>query len=399
MKKTCKNTLNSTTLMVNKILITLLYFCLISIVIGAFGKLPLNIPNINIYFIDLTVGGILIVWILNLYKLIKLIKDDKLSSYFLLFVIIGFFSLIFSPLNLSWLEKIISSFYLLRFFSYYIVYITIIYLVKTKTLLPKILILYLGLAGFILAVVSWLQYLLYPDLRNLYYLGWDPHYKRIFGSFFDPNYLGLILVLALIALFSTKSTYFIWFCRIIVFITITFTYSRSSFLSLFIASFVYSVVRRKYFILILISLVFILTIFILPRPKGEGVKLARTFSLISRIENWRQGYNIFLKTPILGVGFNALRYAKKQYGFAAISQDESHSGAGFDNSFIVVLATTGIVGLIAYVLFLAKCFGRVSLFVQISLAAIIAHSFFLNSLFFPWVMVWMWITIGIGKAV
>lgn len=385
--------------MLNKILIILFYLCLISIIIGAFGKLPLNYQNINIYLIDLTAGGMLIVWILNIRKLIKLIKNDKLSRYFLLFVVIGFFSLIFSPLQLSQLEKAVSFFYLLRFFSYYIVYITIIYLIKAKRLLPKNLILYLGLTGLILAVVGWLQYLFYPDLKNLDYLGWDPHYKRIFGSFFDPNYLGLILVLGLIALFFTESTYFIWFCRTIVFITMAFTYSRSSFLSLFIAVLAYSVIRRKYLILILISAVFILTMFILPRPKGEGVKLERTFSLVSRIENWKQGYFIFIKHPILGVGFNTLRYAKKQYGFAATSQDESHSGAGFDNSFIVVLAATGIVGLIAYILFLAKCLERAGLLVQISLAAIIAHSFFLNSLFFPWVMVWMWITAGIGKEV
>ena len=37
----------------------------------------------------------------------------------------------------------------------------------------------------------------YPDLRNLWYLGWDPHYYRVFATLLDPNYVGILLVLTI----------------------------------------------------------------------------------------------------------------------------------------------------------------------------------------------------------
>src|SRR3989344_4058350 len=42
------------------------------------------------------------------------------------------------------------------------------------------------------------QYLISPDMRFLYYSGWDDHYYRLTGLFLDPGYTGLWLVWGLI---------------------------------------------------------------------------------------------------------------------------------------------------------------------------------------------------------
>ena len=107
---------------------------------------------------------------------------------------------------------------------------------------------------------------------------------------------------------------------------------------------------------------------------------------------------IIVDHPILGVGFNAIRYAKTEYNFGQDNLFDNHAGAGFDNSFLFIAATTGLAGLLTFLLFLRQIFRKGNLFVKSSIVAIIVHSFFLNSLFFPWIMVWMWVVIATGPA-
>lgn len=391
MNKTFPNILNKTQLF-------FFYLCLIVFLVGAAVKFPFNTSNINIYLIDIVIGLNGIAWIINWRTLVATIKNDRLGYYYylFLFIIVGFISLMWSPIPLSFSEKIISSLYLLRFAVYFSVYLTTVFCLKNKLVSFKNLILYLGFIGLVLSVIGWLQYFLYPDLRNLYYLGWDPHYKRIFATFFDPNYLGLILTLAMIVFFTIPSNLWVWIARVIVFITLVFTYSRSSFLSLAVVVFYYSMIKKRYLIFLITIVLFILTIFLLPRPGGVGVRLERTFSIVQRLTTWRQGIALFLKHPALGVGFNSIRYAKKHYNLSQQIQ-EDHAGAGFDNGFINIAVTTGIIGFTIYILLLITVFRQSNLLAKTSLIAIITHSFFLNSLLFPWVMWWFWVIIGATK--
>lgn len=382
----------------NKILKYLLYSVLLSTIIGHLFSLPLEISGVNVYLTDLIIGLICLVWLLNQRRLINLIKKDSIVPFFALFVLIAFLSLLFSPIALTFSEKIISFMYLFRFTAYFSIYLTVIHLIKSRELTFNSLINWLGLIGIILAAIGWLQYFLYPDLRNLFYLGWDPHYKRIFGSFFDPNYFGLMMVLTLVALFSQPNKILVWFSRIFIFISLMFTYSRSSYLALLAAALFYSIFKKKYFLITGAFMILILSALILPRPGGVGVKLERIFSIEQRIENWKQGAQIFANNPLLGIGFNTIRFAKKQYGFGGEDLSVSHSGAGFDNSFLFVAVTTGLIGIIFYLLLLKQIFVSGNLLVKTSLVAAIIHSLFLNSLFFPWVMLWMWILIPL-KAV
>jgi O-antigen ligase len=125
----------------------------------------------------------------------------------------------------------------------------------------------------------------------------------------------------------------------------------------------------------------------LPRPDGEGVKLERTASIKGRINNWREGGVMFSRYPLLGVGYNALRYARNQ-------PTGNHAGAGWDNSLLVVATTTGVIGLVVFLKFLREVWQPSNWLVKTSGVAIIIHSLFVNSLFFPWVMLWGWIVVG-----
>lgn len=87
---------------------------------------------------------------------------------------------------------------------------------------------------------------------------------------------------------------------------------------------------------------------------SEGVNLVRTASVNSRLVAYQEATEIFLNQPVIGVGFNMYRYSQHEKGFLkengnAQSWLTNHSGAGVPNSYLFVLATTGLTGFIALV--------------------------------------------------
>jgi O-antigen ligase len=140
-----------------------------------------------------------------------------------------------------------------------------------------------------------------------------------------------------------------------------------------------------------------LTLFLLPRRSGgEGIRLERTRTVQARVGSWRNALIISRDHPLLGVGFNAYRYAQRDYGFLKEQWQESNAGAGADSSFLFVLATTGILGFFTYLWIWMKSLisNYSSVVIFSSIIAIFIHSFFLNSLFYPWVMAWIWILLA-----
>ena len=128
-----------------------------------------------------------------------------------------------------------------------------------------------------------------------------------------------------------------------------------------------------------------LTLVLLPRTFGDGTKLSRETSTWARVENWQKSFQVFTTAPIFGVGYDAYRYATK-------SSLTSHAGAGADSSFLLVLATTGIVGFVFYLNLLRVIWiSNKNYLFRASFAGIIIASFFNNTLFYPFVMEWLWI--------
>lgn len=238
--------------------------------------------------------------------------------------------------------------YLLRFISYTSVYFA--FRIEGVRKYYR----YLLIAAILFLVIGLLQYLLLPDARFLAYLGFDDHYFRLIGSLLDPNFTGLVLVI--FTLLAPK----IFF--IIPLLALTLTFSRASFLALAVSLIYLSVVKRRFKLLSLLLVLGVLIYFV-PKPFGEGVNLSRTFSIVSRFENQKQALAIFFENPILGVGFGPRK---------------------IDNSFVFVLATTGIIGFLVFLGFLKKAWqSTADPLAKAALLAILAHSLFNNSLFYP----------------
>ena len=379
--------------------------------------LSVNFSNIRISALDLSVG-IFIIWAL-LQRKLQVRPVKRYLKIFGLFIFVCLISLIFQLKNLDFLKIIISSLYLWRFVMYSLLAIFISQDKKIKHL--SIWGLWWG--GVTIALLGLIQYFLYPNLRNLQYLGWDPHQYRIFSTLLDPNFTGIILVLTLILgmyLFNTqKQKKVIIAGEIISFIALLLTYSRGSYLALIIGIFVMVMLNKKIRLIWRIGLigifgiVFMGLLFLLPHPGGEGVNLLRVISVESRIENSQEAIELFIKSPIIGYGFNTLRYFRS--GFDEYSQSVS----GFHNSWLFILVTTGILGLLSYIWIwwnilktlycsspstslrednknfsLDISSGSKNILLLISFIAIFIHSQFDNSLFYPYVMFWMFMLVG-----
>ncbi|MCJ7740496.1 O-antigen ligase family protein [Candidatus Microgenomates bacterium] len=397
------------------------YLSLVAFVLGSLGELPLFIPGVHVYLSDLT-GILLIIYqLINFPETIRFVRRDKISGGFLLFILACFISLLLTPIRLTLLELGISAMYPVRLLIYFGYYLTVSLFIKSKKIQPNKLIKLLMYAGLTLAIFGWLQYFLYPNLRNLFYLGWDPHLGRIFSTFLDPNYFGLLTVLTLVISFCMHTSiishpefisgsspkkmlkqvqhdnFIYWVVRLFLLITLLFTYSRSSYLAMFGVSLFYSLVKRKFYYFILLVLILVGGAFLLPRTEGIGVQLERTFSFTERVKNWQEAVTIFAKNPITGVGFNTLRYARRQYDIPIDDWQNNHAAAGVDNSFLFVLATTGLLGLFLFIKLLVRIYLHGGLLVRATLVAISIHSLFTNSFFFPWILYWFWIVVAIDR--
>lgn len=343
------------------------------LILFPFGQI-IKIGQINP--IDIVVGFGAITAILKRYKYPK---------YFNTFLLVTLFSYLLSIFVIKDSRIVVGFLYLVRFAAYLYFYIFLRSFNDKKLWLNALLSL-----SFFSAFFGWFQYFLYPDLTSLKYIGWDDHLYRLAGTFLDPGFTSLIIVFgAIIAFIKKKYLLFAFFI-----ITLAFTYSRAGYLAFVVSLFVASLIFKKFKIFLISMVCFLSIVFLLPKPAGQGVNLARTYSIYSRIENYKETLAIFKKSPVLGVGFNNLCIYKGR----AIS----HSCSGSDSSLLLILATTGIVGFMVFVSSALKMIsnlkkGFYTKTFLIILSAVFVHSFFVNSLFYPWVMGYIAISASIAE--
>ena len=367
-----------------------------SSLLGPSVKLPLDLPPINVYLPDVFIFLLFLLIALNYRQTVKIVKNDKPAKILGIFFAYSLITLIFTPINLTRFEFLVSLLYLLRFCLYFSLYIGCLYLIKAKN--GKNLSLYLNLSAILFIILGWMQYFLYPDLRNLEYLGWDPHYGRIFALIFDPNYLGLIIVMGFLVRHTMRKLNFKELAIQLIFLTtVMFTYSRSSYLALISAVLYYALKIKKFVSYLVISLAVVLSLLLLPRSGGASVQLERLFSIQERLSNWQSAAYIITTHPYFGVGFNTLRFARRAIGNLPENWLTSHSAAGVDNSFLFLAATTGIIGLVIFLYLLISIFKQSDLTGKVTVIAVCVHSFFLNSLFFNFILIWFWSILALTK--
>lgn len=397
-----------------KLLNFLIYILILSLPLGQLGKLPFVGNGVNIYIQDILTFVVLIVWLLHTFLSKKQIKVPFLGFLISIFAGVGLISLISGSGWLSGSEFLVSGLYWLRWVLYgsifFVVHNQASQLKDFKNTIINLLI----LSGIILAVAGFIQLALVPDFGHMAVTaGWDPHKNRLLSTFFDPNFTGAYLVLTLNLVLSkfllrprlfVKSNLTTGLVGAILLVALALTFSRSAWLMFAVSIFVFGLLRSRKLVLSAL-LVFLLAYLVVPRVQTRiagGVDPDDSARL--RFVSWGRTLEIANEHPLLGVGFNAYRYAQQRHGFFDWNVSTGgHSGAGADSSLLFVLATTGIFGLVLYCTLLLQAglqaFSKKhcvsGMVVLVSLAGLLVESNFINSLFYSPIVIWWWILLGL----
>lgn len=391
-----------------KLLKILLYGIIFALPFGVLSRFTLQ-SNIAISVLDVIVLVFDLVSII-IYKT-KLVKTQKkITGALIIFTLVASVGYIYS-LDFSVNHLITSILYLARFVSYVFAFFPIVILTqKSKLSYLQTMV----FSGILFAFFGLFQYFLYPNLANLRYLGWDDHLYRVFSTFFDPNFagafLGLTLILTLYLYINTKKglklNMVYGFGVILISSSFFLTYSRSSYIAFLVAILVFFAQARKFKFVFLAIIVFSMGILFIPKNlKSEGVHLLRTASVMARGIEYSKSIQIFLKNPITGTGFNTYRYEQKKNGFMVNIDTLDNSGAGLPNSFLLVLATTGIFGLFAFIYLIISLiqksfhFKNREIYIRSllfsSMILVVIGSMFENLLFYPPILIWVILLYGI----
>jgi hypothetical protein len=207
--------------------------------------------------------------------------------------------------------------------------------------------------GIVLLIGAGVQYLYYPDLRNLYYAGWDPHYFRVFGLFFEPVVAAAVygIFLVYFATYSGKTRFdpvLRWGATMIPLLLVIATFSRGAYVALAALGFRAVASGKRLLPAIAVCLLGITVLMIIPKPSGEGVNLLRTSTIQSRLADYREGVLVWSQRPVLGIGYNHIREEKRDYREIDGSGIPNNAAGAFHSTFLTILATSGIIGLLLY---------------------------------------------------
>ena len=313
------------------------------------------------------------------------------------------FSLLYSLTFFSPGEITTGVFYLLRIVAYSLFFLLVLgYLDGKKERKKFVFNLMLSVLFFVMVFGFW-QYFVYPDFRPFKVWNWDDHLYRFVGTFLDPGFTSIILVFGFLAsalkfLEKKKAAWFLSSGLLLVAIALTF--SRAGYIALFAGTGVLFLVRRGITKVVPLLIAFALILYLIPRPAGEGVNLARTYSIFARVESYQQALKLTRRSPIFGVGYNNLCIAKDKFLGEPVNFD-SHSCSGVESSWLLILATSGGVGLSIFIYLIKRLSQSISkdIYGQTFMAsgvALLTHSLFVNSLFYPWVMGYLGVMLALA---
>lgn len=417
----------------------MIFWSLISIlsipVLGQFGRISFG--SGGILWLDILLPLFILGWgILMMYKkenpFMRLLAYP-LAPFIALFVVICFGSLLYNAFWFSSLSSFIEGvFYAIRYASILVFSIIIYDTFKQQSFgqYHQYGIYFLGSIATILALLGLLQLWQYPDFAKMAEQGWDPHIGRLLSTWFDPNFLGSFFSFVLILLISVvtltwkeeiKTIFDIskWVQKkqnslllgmiFVLLVALLLTYSRSALLAFLIpVTFLGILYFRTFFIFSVVVIGLLLPFSDRAMQRiSDGVSsafsLAQEQSLFMpdatarlRVENFQEGLSLGNNHFFTGIGFNVIRQYKTE---------NIHSAGGFDSSLLTVFVTTGIFGLFIFLLLHFYAFRVVLYHIMHSSAAwqkgfgigllvnffgVFAQSFFINSLFFPFFILYFW---------
>lgn len=394
-----------------KIAWLLLLATIFSYTFGIFGSFTFG-SGVRLYWGDFFAAALVGWGLLYLLGLKKKFSFPQPSSWWgIIFSGIALISLLFGTRQVSQSDFLIGLLYFLRWLLYFSVFLVAFNLFR-EGLSRSFLIRWLITATFLYALCGFLQLKLLPDFTVLDpELGWDPHRNRLASTFFDPNFsasflgLGFLLSLSQGMVRGVKGWLGVKTLMVVgvLGLAILLTFSRSGWAMVATGCLVLGFLKSKK-ILVTGLVLMILSYFLVPRVQTRISGLTDpTDSAHLRIQTYQRSLVIIRKNLFLGVGFNLYRPTQEKEGFFTFDDPTGgHSGAGADSSLLLVLATTGLGGLFFYVGLLGSLFHHAwrrwkDLSDQLSLSflaitvGLLTSSFFVNTLFFPAILVYWWL--------
>ena len=271
--------------------------------------------------------------------------------------------------------------------------------------------------GVALSLLGFVQLILFPDFSFMAQYGWDPHQGRLLSTWYDPNFLGGFLGVALSIVTARvlvhiraqgmtflQGSGLVWLGSIAVMLFALFlTYSRSALLAYLIGIGVLTLMLSRIALVVAIAIV-VAAIGFSPRLQERvqgALELDVTASL--RVENWLETIEDIEQNPLIGIGYNSTKYQ-------SIVPSELNSASGRDSSLLTLWLTSGIIGLSLFVSMIGAqmlhwvrqgmqskslieqtmSYGAIAAW-----SAILVHSMFVNSIFFPHILIFLIILLAI----
>lgn len=370
------------------------YFCVFTLSLGQFSSIY-KVGDSSVYLFDICLA-LFVVFGTAFFLIRKTFYIPKAFFFFFAFTFVALLSLLLHFDFLVFSEFSVAAMYLLRWLVYLIAALVIFNMVRNKLLSVDQVLWAFILSGLFIALAGFVQLLVLPDFETLDpSLGWDPHKNRLASTFFDPNFTGAYLTICITLVFKyIKSHRFFSITTLFILTTALFlTFSRSSWAMFAVVILVYGLFKYRW-LLVLSGLLAFSAYFFVPRVQTRiSGATDPADSAQFRIISWKNTWEIAKDNLLIGVGFNAFRYAQRDYGFLDIDSFYKHSGAGSDSSLLFVLATTGVLGFLFFVsgfLGVFKAFPDDRLLLFAVFGGLFIHSLFVNSLFYPQIL-FLWL--------
>lgn len=389
----------------------------------------LRFPLLGFDFLpsDVFLMLLLVFWSADKLKNDRRLRLGKVSKMLILFLLvitinyfIGFFRFDFAEMKSAF-------FYLARLGLYFLLMPIAFDLIQRHSnyYFQKRILALFTLSFVLLVIFGFLQLKYFPDFLELglHLDGWDPHIGRLLSTWFDPNFFGgylaffipLLIALALY-FYHQKKRGLAALMIIVVFMglmALYFTFSRSGYLAFMAAVSVLAFLKTRKLLLAGLLIV-VLAFSISPRVQQRTLEawdsgkallgldsqkpLDPTAEL--RVWSWKFAWEMIGDYPWLGVVYNRYPFEINKRGHGLLSD---HASGGSDSSLLTIWATTGIFGLLSYlsiaftasVLTIKRIWKKADLRsyadsgLLAGFAGLMLHSFFVNSLLFAFMMVYL----------
>lgn len=350
----------------------------------------------------------------------RTLRLDGVAAAALLFAAVGGGSALLatSTFRLDGFETAVSLAYLARWLAYFGVYVAILNTARDED--GPALWTTLERAVLAFAVFGLVQSVFIPGFAQKVFpesgsetMAWDWQGHRLVSSLLDPNYAGGLLLLPLLvqlARLAYGDRVPLWKPLVLVAAVIA-TFSRSTVLGLVLGCMVIVAARglsRRMAKLGLAAMVVVAAS--LPaviRLGSEYNKFEIDGSAMQRTVGWLRALTVVADHPVLGIGFNTYGFVQKAYGWDIVGRDSF----AVDGGLLFIAVMTGLVGLALYLGMLGLVVRRcrrlwrdatasaeargTALGVAAGVLAICVHSFFVNSLLYPFIMEPMWVLWGV----